>query len=150
MGIERAEVIARMRIAFREGVSASRFIGDMRVAGLSYRRTDMLADWREVNQLETKKGLARYVRKGFVPAERSAILETWALSREYMYHVRSEMTAFPGAPAVITWVNIMSDAPMTVEAIEQEAWERSFTQSPPKAAEERKFVLETAIHRATE
>lgn len=150
MGIVRAEVIARMRGAFKVGVSASRFIGDMRVAGLSYRRSDMLADWREVNELATKEGLARYVRKGYVPAERSAELKAWALSKEYMYKVRSETVLYPGAPVVTRFVNIMSDAPMTVEAIEQEVWERSFTQSPTKAGEERKFVVETAIHRATE
>jgi len=49
MSIIRAETIARMRGAFRKGLSAARFISDMQTVGLSYRRTDMLADWRTVN-----------------------------------------------------------------------------------------------------
>lgn len=148
MGIVRAEVIARMSKAFREGVSAARFIGEMREAGLSYRRTDMLADWRDVNELVTKEGLARYVRKGYIPGEKAAEIHEWAMSKEYMYRVRSESRLYPGVEVVTRFVNIISDSPMTVEAIELEAWERSFEQSPALPTEERKFVVETAIHRA--
>lgn len=148
MGIIRAEVIARMHKAFQEGVSASRFIKDMRSAGLSYRRSDMLADWRDVNEIEIKDGLARYVRKGYVPSERVAELKEWALSREYMYKVRTESILRPGEAPVSRFVNIMADSPLTIEEIEREAWERSFVQSPPGPAEERHFIVETAIHRA--
>ncbi|GAI93191.1 unnamed protein product [marine sediment metagenome] len=48
------------------------------------------------------------------------------------------------------FVNIMSDRPLTIEEVEGEVWERSFTQSPPTEAEERKFVVETVFHRALE
>jgi hypothetical protein len=150
MSIIRAEVIARMRVAFREGMSASTFIENMRAVGLSYRRTDMLADWRDVNELEKKEGLARYVRKGYVPSERSAEIKAWEMSREYMYKVRSESVLRAGEPVVTRFVNIMSDKPLTIEEIEVEAWERSFTQSPPVEAEERKFTVITAIHKAME
>ncbi|GAH67403.1 unnamed protein product, partial [marine sediment metagenome] len=71
MGIVRAETIARMRIAFREGVSASRFIRDMKEVGLSYRRTDMLADYRSVAGLERVEGALRYVRKDRYPTEKN-------------------------------------------------------------------------------
>lgn len=150
MGIVRAEVIARMSKAFKEGVSATRFYWDMRAIGLAYRKTDMLADWSDVNELVRKEGLARYVRKGYIPGEYAAIIHEWAMSKEFMYQVRCQKT-FAGVPEdEPTFVNIMSDTPMTIEAIEQEAWERSFAQSPPKETEERKFVVETAIHRAEE
>lgn len=150
MGIVRAETIARMRGAFRKGLSASRFITDMKAAGLSYRRTDMLADWRNINRLEKKEGLARYVRKGYVPAERSAEIEAWAMSKEYMYKVRSERILYPGAEPEVTFVNIMQDVPRPVEWLEREAWERSFKQSPTFPLEERKFIVYSAIHRAEE
>lgn len=148
MSIIRAEVIARMRAAFREGVSASSFIKSMRSEGLSYRRTSMLADWRDVNEVEVKDGLARFIRKGYVPSERVAELKEWQLSREYMYKVRSESILRPGEPPESRFINIMADSPLTIEEIEREAWERSFAQSPPQPAEERKFIVETAIHRA--
>lgn len=120
----RSEVIARMRPAFRKGVSASTFIASMKAAGLSYRRTDMLADWRESNKIEKVEGLARFVRKGYVPSERVAELEIFAVSKEYMYKVKTESRLRPDAPIISRFVNILSDSPMTVEQIEQQVAER--------------------------
>lgn len=150
MSLARAESIARARKQIRKGVSASRWIADMKSLGISYRRTDMLSDYREVFELEQKKGLARYVRKGYVPSDKAAELHAWEMSAEYMYTVRSTRIARPGDEPITTYVNIMSDVPLTVEAIEQEAWERSFGQSPPAPGEERSFLLETAIRRVPE
>jgi len=120
MGIIRAETIARMRGAFREGLSATRFIKDMRAVGLSYRRTDMLADWRSVNELEVKEGLLRYVRKDRYPAEKAMASVTWATSKEFMYKVRVQSVVRIGEPITERFVNIMSDVPMTPEMLEAE------------------------------
>ena len=147
MGIVRAETIARMRGAFRKGVSASRFMADMRAAGLSYRRTDMLADWRSVNELAVKEGLARFIRKDRYPTDATMAAVTWQTSKEYMYKVKTQTRLYPGAPVIERFVNIMSDVPMTPAMVEQEAWEHSFSQSPPKAGEERVFIMWTPIHR---
>ena len=124
MGVVRAEVIARMRKAFREGVSASRFITDMRAVGLSYRRTDMLADWRSVNELERKEGVLRFVRKDRYPTEKSIAGVEWAISKEYMYKVRVESVIKLGEPITERFVNVMSDVPMTPAMIEAEVEER--------------------------
>ena len=130
MGIIRAETIGRMRIAFRAGVSASRFIVDMRTAGLSYRRTDMLSDWRAINQLETKDGLARFVRKDRLPTNKALAQVDWALSKEFMYKVKVYSQKGVGMPIGERFVNIMSDNPLTPQQIESEVeqqwseWER--------------------------
>jgi len=120
MSIIRAEVIARMRVAFREGMSASRFITDVTAVGLSYRRTDMLADWRSVNELEKKEGVIRYVRKDRYPTEKTIAAVGWEMSREYMYKVQVRSIITPGAPITERFVNIMSDVPMTPEMVEAE------------------------------
>jgi len=130
MTIERATVIAKMRGALRVGMSASAFISEMKEAGLSYRRTDMLADWREVGQIEKKEGLARFVRKGYIPTERTAELEVFAVSAEYLYKIKAESRLRPDEPVTTRFVNILSDVPMSVEMIEAEVerkwgeWER--------------------------
>ncbi len=124
MGIIRAETIARMRGAFREGLSATRFIKDMAATGLSYRRSDMLADWRSVNQLEVKEGLARYIRKDRYPTEKSMAAVTWATSKEYMYKVKVQSVIRAGEPITERFVNILSDIPMTPGMIEAEVMER--------------------------
>jgi len=71
MAIKRAAVIGLMRGAFRRGQSASGFLRDMGAKGLSYRRTDMLADWRSVNELERKKGAMRFVRRDRFPSTKA-------------------------------------------------------------------------------
>jgi len=118
MAIVRAEVIAKARGAFRKGESASRFIQDMRAKGLGYRRSDMLADWRSVNQLETKKNLLQYVRKDRYPTVKNIAAVTWNMSKEYMYVVKVKSRISPEEPIVERMVNIQRDVPLTPAMIE--------------------------------
>lgn len=135
MGIVRAEIIARMKGAFEQGLSASRFIADMKARGLSYRRTDMLADWREQSDIKVKDGLLRFVRKDRYPT--SAVIAsikkevTW----EVMYKVKIHSVLRPGEPVTERFVNIVSDAPMTPTMIEAEITEQW--------AEKEKYIAET-------
>ena len=130
MGVVRAEVIARMRVAFRAGLSASRFITEMKAVGLSYRRTDMLSDWRSVNELEKKEGVVRFIRKDRYPTEITIAAVEWAISKEYMYKVKVQSVVRIGEPITERFVNIMSDVPMTPRMVEAEVetqwqqWER--------------------------
>lgn len=119
MAIERAITIARMRNAFREGISATRFIRSEREAGRpTYRRSDMLADWRTINQLETKKELLQYVRKDRYPTEKVMATVTWALSKEFMYVVKVKTQRSPDEPVLDHLINIMADTPLTPAMIE--------------------------------
>lgn len=125
MGLDRSITIARMRKAFREGVSASRFMRAEREAGRPvYRRTDMLADWRTINQLETKKDALKYVRKDRYPTEKVMAAVTWELSKEYMYVVKVKSRLKPDEPVIERNVNILSDVPMTPAMVEAEVMER--------------------------
>lgn len=147
MGVDRSISIHKMRAAIKAGLSFTRFYREAAGEPWRKRKTVMLADWRDVGQITKKKGLARFVRKGYVPAKYMAHVEAWAMSREYMYNVRCESILRPDVKPAIRFVNIMSDTPLTIEAIEREVWERSFTQSPPESGEERQFIVETAIRR---
>ncbi len=150
MGIARAETIARMRGAFKEGLSASRFIADMRAVGISYRRTDMLSDWRSVNELETKEGLIRYVRKDRYPTEKTIAAVEWGISKEYMYKVQVQSILKAGEPITERFVNIMSNVPMTPAMVEAQVME-SWQQWERYAAEEI-VTLQTwsAVHKVME
>lgn len=124
MGIVRAETIARMRGAIEKGISASRFIRDMREIGLGYRRADMLADYRSETEAKEKDGLLRFVRKDRYPAERTIAAVDWAVSKEYMYKAKVQTILRPGEPITERFVNVMSDIPMTPAMIEAEVEER--------------------------
>jgi len=134
-GQKRSAVILRAKIAFKQGLSASKFLADMKVRGLSYRRTDMLTDWRSVNELERKADAFKYVRKDRVPTARVIAQVDWALSREYMYKVKILSRVRPGEPIVERFVNIMQDRPRTPGEIEALTWSLIQKQSPKLQAE---------------
>ena len=126
MGIVRAEVIARMRVALRSGLSQRAFERQEREAGRKIgQRTNVLADWRNVGQLEKKEGLLRFVRKDRYPTEKTIAAVDWAVSKEYMYKVKVQSVIKIGEPVTERFINIMSDVPLTpamVEAQVEECW----------------------------
>lgn len=147
MAVERSESIARMRKAFREGISASRFIADMKERGLSYRRTTMLSDWRSINELEVKEGLARFIRKDRYPTEKTLASVDWALSKEYMYKVKVQSVIREGEPVTERFVNVMSDVPMTPAMVEAEIEERWQEWEKYKAEEIKQIQTWSAVRK---
>ena len=146
-GVERAEVIQRIKGAISEGLSASKFISKMRAAGLSYRRTDMLDDWRTVGNIEKKTGLMRYIRKDYYPSAATYAQVTWKTSREYMYKVRIETRISPDKPTETRFVNILSDKPMTPRELESEVEESWGGWYPDRAGQIDTVTPETAMQR---
>ncbi len=150
MGIVRATAIARMRKAFRTGQSASSFMADMKTEGLSYRRTDMLSDWRSVNDLEAKAGAMRYIRKDYYPTEKTIASVEWGLSREYMYKVKVESRLRSDLPLTERFVNIMSDVPMTPAMVEQSVIEHWTKWEDYTAEAVEKMTVWTAVRKIME
>ncbi len=124
MAEKRAAVIGLMRGAFKRGQSASAFLRDMRAKDLTYRRTDMLGDWRSVNELERKSGAMRSVRRDYFPSNKAIAQVEWELSDEYMFKVKVQSRLSPGEPLQERFVNIMSDHPMTPAMVEQAVTEK--------------------------
>ncbi len=131
MGVERSELIMRMRSAVTAGVKVGRFIAKEKAAGRYVgRRTTYLADYRSVSGLKAKEGLARFIRKDRYPTEKTMASVEWALGKEYMYKVKVQSVIKVGEPITDRFVNIMSDVPMTIGEIEVEVeqswgeWER--------------------------
>lgn len=149
-GRERAEVVQRMTAAIESGQSASSFISEMQEAGLGYRRTDMLADWRTQGDFEKKKGLLKYVRKDRLPTTELVKAESWDMDKEFMYHVKQHIQRRPGEPLESQFVNITSDRPLTPGEIEQAAMElpQELYVTPGEVIV--KVTAETAIQRVYE
>jgi len=147
MGVKRAAVIGLMRGAFRRGQSASAFLSDMKAKGLSYRRTDMLGDWRSVNELERKKGAMRFVRRDRFPTAKTMAAVEWELSDEYMYKVKVQSRLSPGDPIQERFVNILSDRPMTPAMVEQAVTEKWAEWEDYTAEAIEKMVVWTAVHK---
>ena len=150
MSIDRSAIIGYMRAAFRKGQNVTDFRQAMRAKGLRLRWTTMLSDWRTVNQLETKKGLMRYVRKDRYPSKMAIAEVDWVLSQEYMYTVKVQSRLRPGEPQVERFVNLMSDEPMTGTMIEQGVTEKWAVWEDYTAEAIEKIIPWSAVHRTIE
>lgn len=146
-GQKRAAVILKAKIAFQKGVSASQFINNMKAQGLSYRRTDMLSDFRSVNEVERKADAFKYVRKDRTPTAAVIAQVDWNLSSEYMYKVKITSRIAPGEPLTERFVNIMQDRPLTPGEVEDLTWSMIGEQSPKLQSQVVKVVPWTALHR---
>jgi len=149
-GEKRSAVILRAKLAFKKGQSASQFISDMKTRGLSYRRTDMLSDFRSVNQLEAKADLYKYVRKDYTPTAAVIAQVDWELSAEFMYKVKITSRTAPGEPLTERFVNIMQDRPMSPGEIEGLTWAMIGQQSPKLQSQVVSVTPWTAIQRVSE
>jgi len=122
----------------------------MKARGLSYRRTDMLADWRSVNEVERKADAYKYVRKDRMPTAKVIAQVDWSLSREYMYKVKILSRIRPGEPITERFVNIMQDRPLTPGEIEGLTWEMIQAQSPKLQAQVVSITPWTVLQRVIE
>jgi len=124
MSILRAETIAKIRKGIREGIGATRLYWELRAVGPVTRKTDFLADYRNVAGVERVEGSLRFVRKDRYPTEKTMAAVTWETSKEYMYKVKVQSVIRIGEPITERFVNIMSDVPMTPVMMEAEVEER--------------------------
>jgi len=146
-GIKRASVIPRMKRALELGKSAGAFLREMQAAGLGYRRTTFLADWRNVGNIEEKEHLIQFVRKDYLPSPKFYAEVDWKMSREYLYKVRMETRIYPEKKWEKRWVNIVSDRPMTPGELETQITESWGGWYPERREDIRRIVPETAIRR---
>lgn len=130
LGLRRAIAIKLIPKAFKSGLSASSFINQLRLKGLTYRRTNMLSDWRTVNSIEAKKDAYKYIRKDRLPSPRFMSDVEWEYSKEYIYKVKTWSRIHPDEPLTERMVTLVSDDALTAREVEEQiatkwsAWER--------------------------
>lgn len=122
--LRRPTAILKIPDAISRGLSVEGFMRELKTLGLSYRRTNMLADWRSVAGIEAKKDVIKYVRRDRLPSMRSIADVEWELSKEYMYKVKAWAQTKPDEPLTERFVNIMSDKLLTPQEIESQIYSR--------------------------
>ena len=146
--VGRAAMSVSIKNAVTQGQSASAWIRDMASKGLSYRRTTMLSDWRNVNKIKAKEGLLRYVRKDYLPSTEMAFIKDWDMNREYWYRLRVKSRESAGVPVDEKYVSVMSDKPLTPREMEQEVLLQWGSWYGRKIQDIISIVAETAIQRS--
>lgn len=138
LGLRRAIAIKLIPKAFKSGQSASSFINILRSKGLTYRRTNMFADWRTVNNIEAKKDVLKYIRKDRLPSVKTMADVEWAYDKEYIYKAKTWSRIHPDEPLTERQVTFTSDRPLTSRQVEEQIatkwveWERYFPEKVEK------------------
>jgi len=149
-GQKRSEFILRAKIAFEQGMSQTSFLREARRRGISYRKTDMIADFHTVNKLERKKGALQFVRKDYYPTQKAMAQVTYDLTYEFMYVLKVRSRLEPGVDITERNINISSDIPMTPRMVEEKAWQMIGEQSPDKRKQVEEILPWTAMQRVSE
>ena len=147
MSIRRATAIPLMRRAFAKGQSSASFLRELRAKGLTYRKTTMLADWRNVANIKEREELFKYVRKDRKPTQRIIAEVDWKISDEFMYVCKVKSRKAPDEPITERDINVMQDRVLTPAEVEALAWEMIGEQSPKKIAEVVSITPWTVIQR---
>lgn len=120
--LKRSTAILKIPDALARGLSASGFIKELKKAGISYRRTNMLSDWRSVAGIEAKKDAVKYVRRDRRPSVKAVADVEWELSKEFMYKVKVTVQTEPDKPLTERFVNIMHDRLLTPIQLEEQIY----------------------------
>lgn len=135
MSIKRATGFALMRAAVDKGQSRSSFLKELNLKGLTYRKTDMHADWRNLANIEVKKDLFKFVRKTYKPSQAIVAKTNWEYKERYTSFVKVLSQITPDEPLVEKFVAVRYDGLITPEEVERLAWEMIAKQSPKKIQE---------------
>jgi len=122
--LKRATAILKTPEAIAKGLTPTKFLSQLKLKGLGYRKQRFLADWRSVAGIEKKKDAFKYVRKDRRPSMKSMADVEWEMSEEYMFKVRAQYRTAPDEPLQERFVNIPSDRPMTPAEVEGEVFDR--------------------------
>lgn len=142
----RPRAILNLPAYIAKGYTRTAWINELKAAGLSYRKTLMLADFRSQAGIEAKKDRAKYTRKDRTPSVGSIADVEWDLSKEYMYKVKVWVQAKPGEPLTERFVTVMSDELLKRREVEQEVFLRWETWKYP-TEELREAELSEVRHR---
>ena len=122
--LKRPTAILRMPQAIARGLTPTKFLSQLKLQGLGYRKQRFLADWRNVSGTEKRRDALKFVRRDRRPPMAAIADVDWNMSQEYMYKVRAWVRKSPGEPLTERLVNIPSDNPMTPAEVEAAVFDR--------------------------
>lgn len=112
---------AFIRSGVERGITGGAIIRTLREAGLTYRRTVMLADIRTFRGITAVKPALQAIRKDFYPSERMYRSPFKFAYRKYSYDVRMRFFDPRKQETITQYTRISSDVPMRIMDIERQA-----------------------------
>jgi hypothetical protein len=100
-------------------MSATGALNMLKSLGLGYRKTDFLADWREMKGLEAKADRIKYIPKKLKPTPATITTTSESLSKEYSYIYKVKgRDSITGADKEVDW-RYATDDLLSIEEAEE-------------------------------
>jgi hypothetical protein len=139
-----------LRSAVTKGLSAAAAIRTLAAEGLTYRRTDMLADFREWAQVPVKADRIKNVRKDYRPSRELFVETTGKQLRAFRYQVRVNVYNPETREKFEFTTNVTSAKQMTMAEAEAEALEPIKRSTEAYKSEITGYTVEAAFHKEGE
>lgn len=110
------------RASAERGWSVSRALSEAQLLGLkTYRRTEMLRDYRSIASIPLKRDPLIYTPKKYQPGEALYTAAPYKQVRSYRYEVRMRFYDPITGRFKVQYTNVESDDPMTIQQVEDQA-----------------------------
>jgi hypothetical protein len=118
--LRRPLAILRMPEAMARGLNVTGFIKELKALGMTYRRPQMLADWRYVGNIKQVRDSYKSIRRDYKPSDRNLIGVDWEMHHKFMYkfELNAEERTRLGLKPI--GINIMSDERLTIQEAESQ------------------------------
>jgi len=136
-----------LRAGVSAGLSAAATIRTLAAEGLTYRRTDMLADFREWAQVPAKADVIKNVRKDYRPSRDLYINTTGKQLRAFRYQVTVDVYNPESKEKLQFTTNVTSDREMSPGQVEAEALEPIKRSTEAYKSEIPSYHIEAAFHK---
>ena len=105
------------------GLASNKALAQLKEAGLGYRRSDFLRDYRLARGFEQQKDRAKYIRKDFYPTASVITPTVLNLQKKFHHYVTYNAVDNASAETYGKELIVASDTPLTVRQIESDARE---------------------------
>lgn len=114
MSTERGILRSLMYKALDTAYSFNAFYRSAVEKGLSYRRSEMLADWRSIASELTNRAALRSLREGDIPEHTVVGVSPFRYTEPFIYKARVEYQVSVGAPVLEQFVTVLSSKALTM------------------------------------
>ena len=141
---------AFIRRGVKLGLSSTATINTLRKAGLTYRRKDMLGDFREWAQVPKKANVIKYVRRDYLPSK-DMYVSTYGKQRAaFRYQVTGTIYNPETHERLPFTTNVVSEFQMTPNQVYDEALEPIKASTEAYKSDIENYVMEAAFYKVGE
>ncbi len=139
-GLNRASAMLKMKGAIKRGLTPTKFLSQLKLKGLGYRKQRFLHDWRNAAGIAYRKDTMKFARRDRPPPIAALAEVDYEMDEPYMYKLRVWTRENPDDPLREGYRNIQSKRSLSPE--EQESRLRELWADQPDEYPEELVIVQ--------